>query len=134
MLNKLPMVIFLVAITLMLITLAVILLEKNDIGYTGHSDAQSSSQHNIRRNVSKNTTAFFHKNTAFTLKKGLQTIGGPGTSNRGSRGFSITYEEILELILLLAALYIILSRKYNAESGRWAMGTIGVIVSNYIIS
>ena len=45
---------------------------------------------------------------------------------------SVNFQQFLSLIFLFAALYILLSKKYNDESQKWAMGTLGTIIGFWL--
>lgn len=41
---------------------------------------------------------------------------------------SINFQQFISLIFMVAAFYILLSKKYNEESLKWAMGTLGTVL------
>jgi hypothetical protein len=59
-------------------------------------------------------------------------VGGPGAlSGVDLRG---KMQVIVSLIVLICSLYIILSKKYEADTQKWAFGAIGTVVGYWLPS
>lgn len=51
----------------------------------------------------------------------------------GGAGFNaMTIRMVITIVLLLAAVYIILSQKYDADSQKWAFGVVGTILGYWM--
>jgi uncharacterized membrane protein len=61
-----------------------------------------------------------------------KSLGKPAKSRNRSDVATLVAQMVFSLLVLTAALYVILSRQYEADTQKWAFGMIGLIVGYWL--